>query len=237
MKKWICWTTGFLLVVGLGVAARADSPNLTVTPIVKMDKEATVSLTGSGFNQGEALSLVITDRNGIPANIGAYLEPKPVVDSSGEFSTVWKAGRYVSKKLVPDGVTVIRVMDEDYNLLAHASTAFIRKDIPPPTGEPQVSATPNVEMSKEAEVSITGSGFKPGQEISLLITDRNGITSNIGAYVEPKSITADGSGNWSATWKCGRYVSKKLVAEGITVLKVIDSDYSLLAHDSILFTK
>jgi len=237
MTKWICWITVFLLMIGLGASAQAGSPMLSATPMVKMDKKATVSLVGSGFKPGQVLSIVITDRNGITANIGAYLDPKPVANSSGEFFTTWKSGRYISKKLVKDGVTVLKVMDDDYNLLAHASIAFVKGDVPPPGKVPLVSATQNIKMSKNAEATIIGSGYKPGQEISILITDRNGISSNIGAYVDPKSIVADNAGKWSATWKCGRYVSKKLVSKGITVIKIVDNDFNLLAHNSITFTK
>lgn len=237
MGKWMCWITVFLLVIGLGVPAQASSPTLTVTPMVKMDKKAKVSLLGSGFTPGQELSIVITDRNGITANLGAYLDPKPVVNSSGDFFTTWKSGRYISKKLVQEGVTAIKVMDGDYNLLAHGSIAFVKGEAPPPGKEPLVSATQTVKMSKKAEVSIMGSGFKPGQNISIVTTDRNGITANIGAYVTPKPIVADSAGKWNATWKCGRYTGKKLITQGVTVIRVVDSDYNLLGHDSIAFIK
>jgi len=237
MAKRMCLITVFLLVICFGVPVQASSPTLTVTPMVKMSKEATVSLLGSGFTPDQALSIVITDRNGITANLGAYLSSKPVADSSGGFATTWKAGRYISKKLVQEGVTASKVMDSDYNLLTHGSVAFTKGNVPPSGKEPLVSATQTVKMSKEAEVTIMGSGFTPGQKISMVITDRNGITANIGAYVMPKSIVADSAGKWNATWKCGRYTGKKLITQGVTVIKVVDSEYKLLGHDSIAFTK
>lgn len=236
MAKWMCWITVFLLVIGLGLPAQAGSPTLTVTPMVKMDKKANVSLMGSGFSPGQELAVVITDRNGITANIGAYLDRKPVVNSSGEFFTIWKSGRYVSKKLVKEGVSAIKVMDADYNLLAHGSIAFVKGNVPPAGKEPLVTATPMVKMSKKAEVLITGSGFKPGQELAVVITDRNGISANLGAYLKPAPVV-DNAGNFYTSWKCGRYISKKLVTQGVSVIKVFDSDYNLLGHDSVDFVK
>ena len=100
---------------------------------------------------------------------------------------------------------------------------------------PMVSATAMVKMAKDAEVSIMGKGFKPGQEIAILYTDASGATADLEAYLDPKEIKADASGNWSAVWKCGRYISTKLINKGVSAIQVTDSDYTLLAHASISF--
>lgn len=99
---------------------------------------------------------------------------------------------------------------------------------------PIISATPMVKLSKNAEVFIVGSGFKPGQEIVLVYTDPTGVPANIGYALKPKPV-ADGKGEWATTWDCGRYVSRKLIKEGVTSIKVTDDEYNVLAHDSIFF--
>ena len=99
---------------------------------------------------------------------------------------------------------------------------------------PLISATPMVEMTKDAEVTILGTGFKPGEEIIILYTDPNGVVADIGYALKPEP-KADTKGEWATTWDCGRYVGKKLITEGVTSITVTDSEYNILAHDSIYF--
>ena len=234
MKKWICWVTAMLLVSGMGVAAYADSPLISVSPKVPMGKKAKVSIMGTGFKPGQEIALLFTDANGITANIEAYLDPKPEVNVNGRFFTQWKCGRYVSKKLIKPGVTAIKATDGDYSLLAHDSILFSMGDTPASGKQSFVDASKMVKMAKDAVVIINGEGFAPGQDIMILYKDVNGATADLEAYLEPKP-KADSSGNWSTTWKCGRYISKKLIKPGVTTIKVTDSDYNILGHASIAF--
>jgi hypothetical protein len=238
MKKWIYWAIAAMLVVGIGGPAYAGSPVISATPMVKMAKDAKVVFYGEGFKPNQEISFLFTDVNGITANLEAYLDPKPVVaDSKGQISTAWKAGRYISKKLVKQGVTVVSLADADYNLLAHASVYFY-KDAPPASGQaPLVIATPMVKMTKDASVEIYGEGFKPNQEVAFLFTDVNGATADLEAYLDPKPVVANSKGQIATTWKAGRYVSKKLVKPGVVAIRLTDMDYTLLAHDSIEFAK
>lgn len=76
-----------------------------------------------------------------------------------------------------------------------------------------VMGTPLVPLDGKAQAVIMGAGFQPGQEVYLLITDVNGIQSDIEYALKPLP-KADAAGAWSTTWSCGRYVKKKLVKEG-----------------------
>jgi hypothetical protein len=234
MKKWTCWVTAMLLVLGMGVAAYADSPLLSVSPVVAMGEDTKVSIMGAGFKPGQEVALLFTDANGVTADIEAYLDPKLEVNSKGEFYTEWNCGRYISKNLIKPGVTAIKATDGDYNILAHDSILFTKGDMPASGKQGFVDATKMVKMDDDAVVMINGEGFAPGQEIMILYTDVNGATADLEAYLDPKP-KADDSGNWSTIWKSGRYVSKKLIKPGVTAIRVTDSDYNVLGHASIAF--
>ena len=102
--------------------------------------------------------------------------------------------------------------------------------------EPRIAVKPMANLSKNETISIYGAGFSPGKEIKILYTDPQGITADLESYLDPKpSIRNDGS--FYAVWKCGRYVSKKMILPGVTFIKVADEDFNLLAHGSIAFFK
>ena len=102
---------------------------------------------------------------------------------------------------------------------------------------PTVEVASPVKMSKKATTTIKGQGFKPGQEVNLLFTAKDGIESDIGYALEP-APKADDSGNWSTTWKCGRFIAKKLVLEGKSYkIAVTDGDYNPIAHTFVSFSK
>jgi len=238
MKKWMYWAIAMMLVVGIGGFAYAGSPLVSATPMVKMEKGAKVFILGSGFAPNQEVAFLFTDVNGSTADLEAYLDPKPVVaNNKGQISATWKAGRYISKKLIKQGVTVVRLTDTNYTLLAHVSVYFYDDAAPASDHPPLVMATQIVKMRKDAVVEIYGEGFKPNQEVAFLFTDVNGATADLEAYLDPKTVVANSKGQISATWKAGRYVSKKLIKPGVTAVRITDTDYTLLAHDSIAFTK
>jgi len=96
--------------------------------------------------------------------------------------------------------------------------------------------TPMVKISKKAQVVIMGSGFKPSQEVSILITDANGLQTDIGYALKPVP-KADGTGTWATTWNAGRFVSKKIVGAGPCKITVTDADYNPVAHTVVFFEK
>ena len=102
---------------------------------------------------------------------------------------------------------------------------------------PTVEVASPVKMSKKATTTIKGQGFKPGQEGNLLFTAKDGIESDIGYALEP-APKADESGTWSTTWKCGRFIARKLVLEGKSYkIAVTDAEYNPLAHTFVSFSK
>jgi hypothetical protein len=97
-------------------------------------------------------------------------------------------------------------------------------------------ATPMVKMSKKAKITIVGTGFTPGQEVSLLFTTMDGVQADIGYALKPKPV-ANKMGAWVTTWSCGRYVARKLAKEGAYTITVTDSEYNTLAHTPVAFYK
>ena len=94
--------------------------------------------------------------------------------------------------------------------------------------------TPEVALSKKATVDLKGENFKPDQEVALLFISVDGVTSDIGFAVDPQPI-ADQAGTWTTTWKCGRFVSKKLIKAGTYTIKAADVDYNVLAEATVSF--
>ena len=102
--------------------------------------------------------------------------------------------------------------------------------------KPSVEMAGPVKLGKKAKTMIKGKGFKPGQEVYVVFTDKNGIESDVGYALKPKP-KADDAGNWNTTWSCGRFVKRKLVKAGEFKLTVTDTDYNPLASTMVKFTK
>ncbi|MFH1489967.1 MAG: hypothetical protein ABII06_13775 [Pseudomonadota bacterium] len=102
--------------------------------------------------------------------------------------------------------------------------------------KPSVEMAGPVKLDKKAKTMIKGKGFKPGQEVYVVFTDKNGIESDIGYALKP-APKADDKGNWSTSWNCAHFVAKKLVKEGEFKLTVTDMDYNPLARTMVRFQK
>jgi len=96
--------------------------------------------------------------------------------------------------------------------------------------------TPLVKIDKKASVVIMGSGFKPDQEFSILVSDENGLQTDIGYALKPEP-KADAYGTWATTWDAGRFVSKKIIGAGPCKIVVTDADYNPIAHSVVFFQK
>ncbi len=108
------------------------------------------------------------------------------------------------------------------------------------TGKDKSSAKMMVEpasvaMSKKAVVGLSGQWFAPGEEVVILFTAVDGVVSDIGFALDPQPM-ADDTGAWATTWKCGRFISKKLIKEGSYTLKAADAEYNVLAEATVTFT-
>jgi len=97
-----------------------------------------------------------------------------------------------------------------------------------------VMGTPMVKMNKKANAVIMGTGFKPKQEIRILLTTQDGLQSDIGYALKP-GPKPDASGTWGTTWSAGRYIDRKLVKAGAHIITAADGDYNPIASTIVTF--
>lgn len=104
-------------------------------------------------------------------------------------------------------------------------------------GPPTLTASGPDILDKKATVVLSGKGFTPGQEITLLFTAADDMQSDIG-YALNEAPKADANGNWHAEWECFDFIRRKMVkAGGSYKLTATDSQYTPLAHTMITFNK
>lgn len=90
-------------------------------------------------------------------------------------------------------------------------------------------------MDSKGSVQLMGAGFKPGQQINILFTSKEGSVSNVSWAIKPEPVPND-QGTWSTTFTYGRYVSRKMVEPGQAyVITVTDGDYNFLCQVPIGF--
>ena len=105
----------------------------------------------------------------------------------------------------------------------------------PATRGPMVMvANPYVKMDGKATVTLVGTGFEPGQEVSLLFATVDGVQTDIGYALKP-APKANKIGSWVTTWSCGRFIKKKLITKGAYKITVTDSDYNAIGHAPVAF--
>jgi hypothetical protein len=96
--------------------------------------------------------------------------------------------------------------------------------------------TPVLDLSnKETDVKLKGTGFTPDQEIMVLITDVDGIRTDVGWALDPQP-KADANGTWETTWDAKRFVDRKLVKAGEYSITVTDADYNEIDAQPVQFT-
>ena len=108
------------------VAKRELAPLLVAHPaVVMMDKKATLTLIGTGFEPGKAVRVLMVTADGITTDIDYSFQPKPVPNQRGAWISEWKdCGRFISEGLVKEGAYAIMVADAEYNVLANAPVGF-----------------------------------------------------------------------------------------------------------------
>lgn len=99
-------------------------PQIAAGIKAKLDKSGSVNLSGSNFPEGKEVCLLLTTEDGVQSNIGYALNPQPVADKGGSWSSTWSYGRFVKKKLVKEGRYEIVAVDEDYNTIAQETITF-----------------------------------------------------------------------------------------------------------------
>ena len=130
MKKLLVGMTVLVLIFGfwgcasMGKGGKSSAQLEVVTPEVALSKKATVDLKGTGFSPNQEVALLFVDVNGVTSDIGFAVDPQPVADENGAWTTTWKCGRFISKKLIKAGDYTVKAADEDYNVLAEATVTF-----------------------------------------------------------------------------------------------------------------
>lgn len=138
MKKMLYVLMTGMLILGLvGCAAMEKGKTVTeekvstpgpmvmvANPYVKLDKKATVTIVGTGFQPDQEVNLLFTTVDGVQTDIGYALKPAPKANKIGAWVTTWDCGRFISKKLITKGAYKIMVTDSDYNVVDHAPVAF-----------------------------------------------------------------------------------------------------------------
>jgi len=99
---------------------------------------------------------------------------------------------------------------------------------------PEVTILPNkVEYKRRVQAFITGSGFKPNQEIGLRIM-MGGVLSDISYLVKPRPI-ANANGSFATVWTLNREIRRKLVTTH--EMTAVDDDGNELAVGKLVFKK
>jgi hypothetical protein len=105
----------------------------------------------------------------------------------------------------------------------------------PPTV--MVAGPIDMKLKKKATTTISGKGFKAGQEVNIIFTAKDGMQSDIGYALKP-APKADSSGAWTTTWQVGDFIARKMVKAGESYpIKVTDSEYNSLAQAVVTFAK
>ena len=104
------------------------------------------------------------------------------------------------------------------------------------TSTQQADFTPGASREK-TEVWFQGSGFTPGMEVIILISDSNGVLTDItipagrrkdgGGSVYP--LVANDDGAWATEWRIGRFSRRGVGGEGMFSVLVMDANFNTLA--------
>ncbi|GHE90808.1 hypothetical protein GCM10016455_09020 [Aliiroseovarius zhejiangensis] len=120
IRKLTCTAIAGLLAMSSALTAQ----ELTIQGPATLDKEGVVEISGAGFEADAPVLLLFTTADGVAAEIGYALDPQPVADADGNWTTTWSYGRFVSKKLVAPGDFNLAATDEDLNELATTTITF-----------------------------------------------------------------------------------------------------------------
>ncbi|MFQ5684216.1 MAG: hypothetical protein ACE5HC_13190 [Candidatus Binatia bacterium] len=102
---------------------------------------------------------------------------------------------------------------------------------------PNVSVAPApVPYKKKTKVWISGSGFKPKQEVGIRVF-MGGVLSDISFLVKPRPI-ANKYGAFSSVWKLNREIRRKLVKPGTAyTITIVNEDGHALGTAPLVFDK
>ena len=119
--------TVVLLLLSLISPALSEGPKLEVFPkSVEYKPGVTVKIVGSGFKPKQEVGLVIM-LDGMMSDISFMVKPRPVADDQGNFTSVWKPKREISRKLIKPEENLIEAVDENGKTLAKQVVLFEKK--------------------------------------------------------------------------------------------------------------
>jgi hypothetical protein len=102
--------------------------------------------------------------------------------------------------------------------------------------KPTVSISPNpVDYKRGVKVRISGSGFRPNQELGLVVT-MGGAPSDISGLVEPKPV-ANEKGEFNSVWELDDEIRRKLLEPRSHTIEVVDPEWQTLAKTTLAFKK
>lgn len=103
-------------------------------------------------------------------------------------------------------------------------------------GGPKLNISPDsVEYKKGVEVTISGEGFEPKQEVGLNIT-MGEVLSDVSFMVKPRPI-ADEQGKFESVWKLNREIRRKLLLPGSHTIEAVDKEGKTLAKTEMVLKK
>jgi hypothetical protein len=100
-------------------------------------------------------------------------------------------------------------------------------------GEVKVDPQINL-LAKNVAIDITGTGFKPNAEVRILLTDLDGMQTDIGYALNPETKT-NSTGTFFTIWTADEFIKAKLLAPGAFVLTVTDAEFKPLAETNVFF--
>ena len=131
MKRVLTKLAVLVMVMGLfafaGTSYAAEPQLLFDSSEVDLAKETKINLKGAGFEPGQKLIILFTDADGILTDIEHSIDPSPMANDKGEWTTTFNAKDFIKKKLLKAGEHMFKVADDDDNVLASASLKFVGK--------------------------------------------------------------------------------------------------------------
>lgn len=123
----LCSVFTALLILGtVQLAYAAPSMRIDNAP-VDLATQKKVDITGTGFQAGQKVNLVLYFPDGTKNDVGWALDPEPQADSSGTWKTTLNGKRYIKKKLIKAGSYKLEAMTPEYKSICSTMVEFTGK--------------------------------------------------------------------------------------------------------------
>ena len=192
---------GSLGLLGVPTASASSAPTMTITPNAGLTSNEAVTITGSGFSPGASLAAVecigtATTTTGCNLNAIAPI----AVSSTGTISATF----YVQTGPIGSGTCGTSASDANCliaigtlagTLVASAPITFATASSTTAPSGPSITVTPSTGLTNGQTVTITGSGFTPGDSlfaVECLATATSAAGCNT-AGATPITANSDGT--------------------------------------------